>query len=119
MKQDLQEIAEFSRSQNLDWFTKAFESGLYRLESPTPFENLYHKDIAPPEFLSLSATQLLGAVEAAWVFGGMGSWNDQGFEGQAQSVYEEVSEKLYRLFNRVIVAATNSGIRSRERFPRP
>jgi hypothetical protein len=48
MKQDLQEIAEFSRSQNLDWFTKAFESGLYRLESPTPFENLYHKDIAPP-----------------------------------------------------------------------
>jgi hypothetical protein len=113
MRQTLQEIAQFSRSQNLDSFTKAFESGLHRLESPTPLESLHHKDIAPPDFLPLSANQLLGSAEAAWVFGGMGSWNDQEFEGRAQSRYEELSEKLYQLLNRVIVAATNSGIRSR------
>jgi hypothetical protein len=111
MRQTLQEIAQFSRSQNLDSFSKAFESGLYRLESPTPFQNLYHADIAPLESLPLSASQLLGSAEAAWVFGGMGSWNDQGFDGQAQTRYQELSEKLYQLLNRVIVAATNSGIR--------
>jgi hypothetical protein len=37
MRENLQEITQFSRSHNLDWFTKAFESGLSRLESRTPF----------------------------------------------------------------------------------
>jgi hypothetical protein len=109
MRENLREIAQFSRSQDLDWFTKAFESGLSRLESRTPFEGLYHTDIAPVDFLPLSAEQLLGSAEAAWVFGGMGSWNDQGFEGQTQERYEQLSESLYKLLNRVIVAATNSG----------
>jgi hypothetical protein len=110
MRENLREMAEFSRSQNLDWFTKAFESGLSRLESSRPFEGLYHTDIAPVDFLPLSADQLLGSAEAAWVFGGMGSWNDQGFAGQDR--YEHLSEN-HKLLNRVIVAAANSGSRSR------
>jgi len=113
MRGNLREMAEFSRSQNLDWFTKAFESGLSRLESSRPFEGLYHTDIAPVDFLPLSADQLLGSAEAAWVFGGMGSWNDQCFEGQTKERYEHLSENLYKLLNRVIVAAANSGSRPR------
>jgi hypothetical protein len=116
MRENLREIAQFSRSQNLDWFTKAFESGISRLDSRTPFEGLYHTDIAPVDFLPLSAEQLLGSAEAAWVFGGMGSWNDQGFEGPTQKRYEHVSENLYKLLNRVIVAATNSGDHSGRRL---
>lgn len=108
LKQCLEEIAQFSRSQNLDWFTKAFESGISRLESSDPLAETYHPDIAPPGFLSVAANQLLGSAQAAWVFGGMGSWNDQSFEGQAQARYEQLSEKLYQLLNRVIVAASNS-----------
>jgi hypothetical protein len=113
VRENLREIIQFSRSQNLDWFTKAFESGLSRLDSRTPFEGLYHKDIAPVDFLPLSAEQLLGSAESAWVFGGMGSWNDQSFEGQTQLRYEQVSESLYQLLNRAVVAAANSGHRSR------
>ncbi len=112
LKEGVQEIAEFSRSQNLDGFTKAFESALSRLESRAPLEGLYNKDMAPVDFLPLAAEQLLGSAEAAWVFGGMGSWNDQGFEGQTQERYEQVSEKLYKLLNRVIVEAANSGKRA-------
>lgn len=108
LKQCLEEIAQFSRSQNLEWFTKAFESGISRLESPDPLAETYYPDITPPGFLSLAANQLLGSAQAAWVFGGMGSWNDQGFERQAQARYEQLSEKLYQLLNRVIVAASNS-----------
>jgi hypothetical protein len=111
LRQSLQEIAEFSRSQQLDMFTAAFESGLSRLESQTPLEGLYHADIAPAGFLPLSANQLLASAVAAWVFGAMGSWNDLGFEGPAQARYEDLSEKLYQLLNRVIVAATNSAAR--------
>jgi hypothetical protein len=116
MRENLREIAQFSRSQNLDWFTKAFESGLSRLDSRTPFEGLNHKDIAPVDFLTLSAEQLLGSAEAAWVFGGMGSWNDHSFEGQTQERYERLSENLYRVLNRVIVAAANSGKHSGRRL---
>ena len=104
----LEAIAEFSRSQNLTPFTQAFECSLARLESPAPLDGLHHADIAPPNFLPLTANQLLGAAETAWVFGAMGSWNDLGFQGEIQAQYEEVSEKLYRLLNRVIVAAANS-----------
>jgi hypothetical protein len=106
--QGLKDIAAFSCAQNLNLFTKAFESGLARLESPTPLQGLYHTDITPTGFLPLTADQLLGAAEAAWVFGGMGSWNDMGFEGKTQTHYEEVSGRLYQLLNKVIVAAANS-----------
>ena len=108
LEQCLERITQFSRSQNLEWFTRAFESGIVKLESPDPLADIYHADIAPPGFLSLVASQLLGSAQAAWVFGGMGSWNDQGFEGQTQARYEQLSEELYQLLNRVIVAAANS-----------
>jgi hypothetical protein len=108
VRQALEEIRDFSRPHNLPGFTNAFASGLARLESPAPLEGLYHQDLAPEGFLSLPANQLLGAAEAAWVFGGMGSWNDLGFQGSEQSRYEVVSENLYQLLNRAIVAAANS-----------
>ena len=108
LRECLGDIADFSRSHKLDWFRAAFESGIARLDSNAPLEGLYHQDIAPPGFLSLSANQLLGSVEAAWVFGGMGSWNDQSFEGESRTRYEELSERLFRLLNKAIVASVNS-----------
>ena len=108
LRECLGDIADFSRSHKLDWFTAAFESGITRLDSNTPLEGLYHQDIVPPGFLSLPANQLLGSAEAAWVFGGMGSWNDQSFEGESRTRYEELSESLFRLLNRAIVASVNS-----------
>lgn len=108
LRQCLEEIVGFSRSQKLDNFTKCFEAGLAKLDSSTPLAGLYLEDIAPPGFLSLRAMQLLGAAEEAWVFGGMGSWNDMGFAGETQMQYEKVSERLYQLLNRVIVAVVNS-----------
>ena len=104
----LRAIAEFAHSQSLDEFAKAFESGLGRLSSEKPYDGLHHPDVAPLQLLPLSAHQLLGAAQAAWVFGGMGSWNDMSFKGDVQSRYDELSERLYQLLNRAIVAATNS-----------
>ena len=106
----LRSISEFAHSQRLDEFAKAFESGLARLSSETPYDDLYHPDVAPLRLLPLSAHQLLGAAQAAWVFGGMGSWNDMTFKGDLQARYDELSERLYQLLNRAVVAAANSGI---------
>jgi hypothetical protein len=44
----------------------------------------------------------------AWVFGGMGSWNDQGFDGDDDRIYRELSDHLYDLLNQGICAAANS-----------
>ena len=56
---------------------------------------------------------MLKAAMSAWVFGGMGSWNDMGFEDAVtQSKYESVSESLFNVINEAIEASTNSAMPS-------
>jgi hypothetical protein len=108
LRQALVGITRFARSQELGEFASAFESGIAKLDSRTPFEGLYYDDIAPVDFLSLNACQLLAAADVAWVFGAMGSWNDVYFDKNEKGNYDNLSEKLYQLLNRAIVAAANS-----------
>ena len=108
LRQVLLDIAQLSREQQLDSFTGCFESAITRLDSETPLNGLFHDDLAPANFLALDAYQLLGSAEAAWVFGGMGSWNDVYFQKMQKARYDDLSERLYRLLNRAIVAAANS-----------
>jgi hypothetical protein len=57
---------------------------------------------------SREARQLLSACERAWVFGGMGSWNDLGFrEGDLQRRYDQVTPSLYEAVVGGIAAAVN------------
>ena len=109
----LGEILRFARSQDFGGFTEAFDSGLARLESQSPFGGLSQSDLAPADFLSLDASQLLCAAEAALVFGGMGSWNDVRVDEAEVSNYKDLSDKLYRLLNRAIVAAANASASGR------
>jgi hypothetical protein len=80
----------------------------------------YHKDLSPegdlPEGdLPEAASILLDAVQSAWVFGGMGSWNDMGFEGPDQKEYSCVSELLFHAINETIEAATDASFPAGER----
>jgi hypothetical protein len=107
----LRRAALFARSHKfLMTFSESLESGLSRLAAASPYDGLFHRDLAPPGFLPLSANQLLAAAQDAWVFGGMGSWNDVGSfsERDVQIQYEQLSEELYQLLNRVVVAGANS-----------
>lgn len=114
LKNNLSQIAAFARDQELDSFAKSFESGLARLEAQAPFEGLYHADIAPPGFLSLAAEQFLATAQAAWVFGGMGSWNDLSFSSDAQAKYDSLSGELFELLQEAVVVAVNSSVPPRE-----
>ncbi len=113
---NLQRIAEFARTHRQDGFAKAFESALACLSSDEPLGGVYHTDIAPPGSLPKVEAQLLGAAQSAWVFGGMGSWNDIRFDGADQTQYDELSEELYGLLNASIVTAANSSSRASQAF---
>lgn len=102
----LREIASFARQHDCGGFTVAFEAALRILES-VDAPDVYHKDLAPPGCLPERATTLLAACQKAWVFGGMGSWNDMAFDGQVHEDYLRVSGQLFSTVVAGIVAATN------------
>ncbi len=56
------------------------------------------------------ARQLVAAGGRAWVFGGMGTWNDVlfGANGEILKEYGRVSDRLYDAMCKAIVAAVNS-----------
>jgi hypothetical protein len=65
-------------------------------------------DPGPEGFLSAEAYRLLHACRAAWVFGGMGAWNDGAYWGTAEAEGDRLSELLFGLLGQGIVAAANS-----------
>jgi hypothetical protein len=103
----LLEILEFARRHDLKPFDAAFERGLACLDTSIPLP-ANGRTYAPPGFLGRDAEHLLAACHDAWVFGAMGSWNDLGFEGDEQAVYEKLSDKLFWRMVHSAIAACNS-----------
>ena len=66
-----------------------------------------------PVTASDAARSLAAMASRAWVFGGMGSWNDVGVsDPAARETYERVSEDLYQAVLQALVAATNADLTS-------
>lgn len=108
LEQTLVQICAFAKKHDLGNFATCFQNGLDCLSSNQALEKTYHKDLAPSGWYSTEAEQLLAATSTAWVFGGMGSWNDLGFDGDENKVYQDLSAKLYSTINESIAAAVNS-----------
>lgn len=111
LEKSLKEVASFAREHGLEKFALSFEAGAkIAEEGKAPLEGLAYSDILYPAHFSLKAQRAIGAVQAAWVFGGKGSWNDVRIEdAKAHEAYETLSDELYTLFCRAIVYAVNSG----------
>ncbi len=104
----LAEIRRFAEAHKCEDFARCFSNGLGALDDPKA-DIGYHKDLYPPGVLIPRAESVLKAAQVAWVFGGMGSWNDMGFEGNTQVEYHRVSDRLFALLNEgIAAAATNS-----------
>lgn len=82
---------------------KATLTGAEPLTPPTDFEALAELDEP--------ARRLLAAIQTAWVFGGMGSWNDTGPDQEHMPEYERTSEALFRALTGAIPAIANSTYR--------
>lgn len=86
------------------WFGQA---GL-QLESRAP-QPRFHPDLAPAGALDLERRRLLAAAVGAWVFGGMGSWNDASLpDAAAQAEYEQATVALYRACTTALMAVVNA-----------
>ena len=107
--ESLKEIKEFSEEQNCGGFTECFKKGLEALGRGV--KKGYHQDLSPKGLLLEKAELMLDACQSAWVFGGMGSWNDMGFDGDAQKTYERVSDRLFNAVTESIVAGTNTSFK--------
>jgi hypothetical protein len=101
----LEEIHEFAGAEKVEPFAGSFQHALDSLAGGR--RTGYHQDLAPTGFLSDEASAVLDACQSAWVFGGMGSWNDLGFKGEAQRRYLDLSERLLTALTSAIVAAVN------------
>lgn len=101
-------IAKFAEAQQLDNFAGSFRTATERLASPAPLAGGWFETFDDNEGPDLAARQLLGAAEAAWVFGAMGSWNDLSFQGEIGETYNDLSNRLFALVNEATVAAANA-----------
>lgn len=101
----LEEIRDFARGEANEWVAW-FDKALACLDTDQPIP--YHPDLLPDVGYAKVARRLLAAAFQAWVFGGMGSWNDIGVEKSQQRRYDDCSTRLYRAIIVGCCAATNS-----------
>jgi hypothetical protein len=57
----------------------------------------------------LTSKQIIFSAGSAWVFGGMGSWNDLGFDSKEDNkTCERLSERFYSNINKAIIVGANT-----------
>ena len=103
----LREAEAFDRRANVG-FVDSLAQAQERLESREP-ETPISRDLLPRDGYELEARQLLAAAARAWVFGGMGWWND--FSPEDDEIVQEHERVTQDLFPAVLIAilsATNA-----------
>lgn len=78
------------------------------LDAADPLAAFYRADMVPAGLLELPAQHILACCSSAWVFGGMGSWNDAGFDGVDGVTYTQVSDRLFDAILDGLTVATNA-----------
>jgi len=105
----LERITDFAFKETSENWGSIFENAKKTLNSGSPETGFYHNDIMRKENYDLQNRQLLLSASKAFVFGGMGSWNDMGFENEEKNTtYNELSFQLYNSINKSIVCAINN-----------
>jgi len=103
LRKALTEILEFTQKERLGKNWEAiFTNALYILDSEGE-SHVHINALLPEGAYSHRARRLMAAASEAWVFGGMGSWNDIG----GVAGYEKVSDGLYTAMIDAIITATN------------
>jgi len=104
----LKAAIEFAAKSALDGWNSTFVKALNVLSSDNPEDDHYHKDLFA-EPLSMDKRRLFYAAAHAWVFGGMGSWDDNWFKSkEVQREFQRVTINLYDAVNNAYGAVVNS-----------
>jgi len=100
-------IETYARAEKYDTFADCFARAIAVLAGERQDQWPHIAEIVHYTGFDERQLNVLHAINHAWVFGGMGSWNDLGGGPQ----YDEVSEKLYSALNGAIAALANSTFR--------
>ena len=107
--QTLREVLTVARAFaaiNLAGFVDFFDHALAAIDGQEPAPSFYD-DLLPTSYPP-SAQLLIAACAHAWVFGGMGSWNDVGFSDEALNrQHSDLSRRLWQAVTSAVVAAVN------------
>jgi hypothetical protein len=79
LDQALQRAEEFSARHDLQPWDGVFAQARRQWSSNGDPQRTYHRDLFPDGWDHPDSRRLADMAQAAWVFGGMGSWNDLGF----------------------------------------
>lgn len=102
----LASISEFAARQGFNDWQPWFQRASSKLTDPAP-EPRYHADMIPAS-RPLEQRQLAAAAIEAWVFGGMGSWNDVWLpDEQERADYDKHTQTLYLAVVDALLAVTN------------
>jgi hypothetical protein len=110
LRKNIAEAEAFARRPQVDagQWADCFSKSLELLDSTNPVPP-YHADMLPDTGFSLEARQVMAAAAQAYVFGGMGSWNDMGFADKSlNEEYQKVTKELYETVKMSIVIVSNS-----------
>ena len=104
----LEDIGTFASSHGLNNWRERFDDARYQLAADAPVLP-YHPDIAPAGALSLPRTRLLAGAMMAWIFGGVGSWDDIGLDDlHGRSRMAQETRRLYETVIDAFLAVTNA-----------
>lgn len=105
----LEEARDFAtRDHDLRTFAQVFAGALEVAADPDPVAP-HHHDMLPPTGYPGEARRLLATATSAWVFGGMGSWNDVGYDDeQSAAEHHHISARLYQAVLAAVCEAANS-----------
>ncbi|MHA1767711.1 MAG: hypothetical protein ACTSVK_15805 [Promethearchaeota archaeon] len=106
LKKMLQEMIAFTVKAELRNWQLIFERALSLLAIKRD-NQLLVKGFFPEGCYKIEAKQIIATCDEAWVFGGMGSWNDINPGHYAQE-YDQLSVNLYSTICASIVSAINS-----------
>lgn len=107
----VEDAAAFDRENGVG-FAGWFDTSLRLLNAQRPSPP-YHRDMFPDVGYSLEARQLLAAATRAWVFGGIGSWNDAWIDDEAaMGEHRRITRNLESAVLTALVSATNAFDRS-------
>jgi hypothetical protein len=113
----LRRVRHFADSNSLSSWTAWFDKAIAAADADDPVI-AYNPDLAPAGMLDLARTRLLAAAVQAWVFGGMGSWNDVWLDDETQNrKLTEVTRRLCRAVLQALTAVTNASYALAQRKP--
>lgn len=107
LERSITDAQTFSKNWNWDW-EKWFAEALEQLKIPTPVQT-YYANLLPTTYENIMGRQLFAGAFKAWVFGGLGSWNDMLITDPSQDKeYQQISKRLYEAIIQSLGAVTNS-----------